>query len=435
LDNKINLSLNGGTDLTLINKRVSDKDYFKEIALEGTSRERLLSYAKLNSSSELLNISFYSENEQIVNSGTYGYTKKYELNLNKEYELENNLQLVLTNTNTKFDNKSSTKNSVTRNHFDTKVSKKYQDLSYEFAPSLSMLHTIYSSSLRNTNRSIYNLNLNSKLFLERELEIFDKPLIQTLTPTISYSYTPKKTQNLINNYDTESLASNSLESLFSINDFIGSDKISNQNDLTLGFESEFIDDNSGETFVSLKTAQKFYFDDEKLDSSGNFSRNTLTERGYSNIETSLEFGNYFSSLTNSFSYDPQKNKVDSSRTALRYYLDSDNFIDLSYIDDNSIENARLYGVLNINESNTFFWNINRNLSSSITDRLSFGFSREDCCLAYRFAFFKKHISSNNYSYDRAFEIVFKGLSSTTPSLRRRIEAEIPNYIGDLDNNL
>ena len=69
------------------------------------------------------------------------------------------------------------------------------------------------------------------------------------------------------------------------------------------------------------------------------------------------------------------------------------------------------------------------------DRLTLGIAKEDCCIAYRFAFFKKNLSSQNYSYDRAFEIVFKGLSSTTPSLRRRIEAEIPNYIGDLDNNL
>ena len=69
------------------------------------------------------------------------------------------------------------------------------------------------------------------------------------------------------------------------------------------------------------------------------------------------------------------------------------------------------------------------------DRLTLGIAKEDCCIAYRFAFFKKNLSSQNYSYDRAFEIVFKGLSSTTPSLRRRIEAEIPNYTGDLDSNL
>ena len=85
----------------------------------------------------------------------------------------------------------------------------------------------------------------------------------------------------------------------------------------------------------------------------------------------------------------------------------------------------------MNDTNNLFWNFQRNLTSSTTDRLTLGVSNEDCCVAYRFAFFKKNIGDNKHTYDKSFEIVFKGLSSTTPSLQARIKSEIPDYLGDI----
>ena len=50
----------------------------------------------------------------------------------------------------------------------------------------------------------------------------------------------------------------------------------------------------------------------------------------------------------------------------------------------------------------------------------------------RLAHFKKHISGNDYDYVTDFELVLKGLASTSPGLSRRLEENIPNYLANLD---
>jgi len=434
LDNKINLSLNQGANLTLINKRVSDKDYFKEIALEGTSKERLISSIDLNHKSNLFNTNIYSEEEQVVNSASSNYTRSLEINLSKSINIDDDINIGLSNLYTDFNHKSSS-STGTRNHLNLSLSKNFQNLAFEVKPSLSVLNTQYdldnSSSI---NRSLYAAKVDSKLFLERELDISDQEYIQTLVPRLTYTFVPKKNQSLIPNFDSESLNS-SYDALFSGESFIGFDKVSNQNSFTFGLESEFINDNSGETLLSLKAAQKFYLDDELMNSSGNFEKTTDSDRGYSNIETSVDFNKGALNFNNSLSLNPDAKKVSKSSSGIKFNFSPKSFGVLQFIDDNNVESIRFNGSFELNDSNHLFWNAQKNLTTNIMDRLTLGIAKEDCCIAYRFGFFKKNLSNQNYSYDRAFEIVFKGLSSTTPSLRRRIEAEIPDYIGDLDNNL
>jgi len=434
LDNEINLSLNGGAYLTLINKRVSDKDYFKEIALEGTSTERLISSIDLKHKSNLFTTNIYSEAEQVVNSASSDYTRNLEVNLSKSLNIGDKINLGLSNSYTDFNHKSSSSTGV-RNHLNLSLSKNFQNLAYKVKPSISFLNTQYDlDNSSSVNRSLYVAKVDSELFLERELDVSEQEYIQTLVPRLTYTYVPKKNQSSIPNFDSESLNS-SYDALFSGNLFTGFDKVSNQNSLTFGLESEFINDNSGETLLSLKAAQKFYLDDELMNSSGNFEKTTDSDRGYSNIETSIDLNKGYFNLNNSLSLNPDTKKVTKSSSGIKFNFDQHNFVNLKFNDEVSNENIQLNGTYKLTDTNKIFWNFQRNLSSNTTDRLTLGFSNEDCCIAYRFAFFKKNNGNEKYSYDKAFEIVFKGLSSTTPSLRRRIEAEIPDYIGDLDNNL
>ena len=435
LDNRINLSLNRGADLTLVNRRVSDKDYFKEIALEGSSKERLISSIDLKHQSNLFTTNIYSEAEQVVNSASSDYTRNLEVNLSKSLNIGDKINLGLSNSYTDFDHKSSSSSTGARNHLKLSLNKNFQNLAYEVKPSISFLNTQYNlDDSSSVNRSLYAANLDSKLFLERELDFSDQEYIQTLVPRLNFTYIPKKNQSSIPNFDSESLNS-SYDALFSGESFTGFDKVSNQNSLTFGLESDFINDNSGETLLSLKAAQKFYLDDELMNSSGNFEKTSDSDRGYSNIETSVDFNKGVFNFNNSLSLNPDSKKVVRSSSGIKFNFSPKSFGVLQFIDDNDVENIRFNGSFELNNSNHIFWNAQKNLTTNIMDRLTLGIAKEDCCIAYRFAFFKKNLSSKNYSYDRAFEIVFKGLSSTTPSLRRRIEAEIPDYIGDLDNNL
>jgi len=435
LDNKLELSLNENSDLTIINNRVSDKNYFKDIALEGISKERLISSMQFQSSLKGLEAKIYSESEQLVNSGESAYTRTAEIDISKALSL-NSVNFDLKNTSTKFEHKNTNNTEVLRNNSEVSISRNYKELAYEITPTISLINTNYQlDNLPDHNRFIYSAAVTSKLFLERELNILDEAFIQTLVPTIQYSYTPKKNQNLIPNFDTESEEFDTFESFFAVNNFIGSDKISNQNNITLGIESEFINDNSGDTVLTLKTAQKFYLDNQVMDSSGNFIKSIDSDRGYSDINASLEFNLPKITLEKSINFNPDDMRSGNTKTSVIVKGDGRNNLRLSYIDQDGTQSGQLTGSYDLNDTNHIFFSADRNLSSKITNKMTLGLAKEDCCLAYRFAFFKKHISSNNYNYERLFEIVFKGLSSTTPSLKEKIEAEIPNYIGDLDNNL
>jgi len=431
--NDLNLNFNS-TDINLNTYRVSDKNYLKEIKLEGDSTKRLISSLSINNRNSFANVGFYLENEQLINNGSSDYTKAPELNISKAIGLKNNLDLSLSSSLTNFQNKNNSAVDGNRHHLNLKLQKEYSDLAYEFTPSLSIFRTDYklnNNSENNISRNLYGVQLSSKVFLEREFEAMNKNFLQTLIPSVTYSYVPKKNQASIPNFDTASVTE-SFSSLFNLNNFFGFDKVTNQNNIAFGLESEFLDDDTGESYITLKTGQKFFLDDELMNSSGNFVRTNEADRGYSDILSSVEIGNNYLSFLNLFNYDPQTNNFGNSRSTIKLSFDEKNFIDLSYLDDNSTQSGRISGSFQLNSIDHLFLNVNRNFTTNVNDRLTFGIARENCCLAYRFGFFKKYLSSNTYSYDREFELVFKGLSTTTTSLRRRIESEVPGYIGDLN---
>jgi len=433
LDNKIRLSINKNSDLEIVNNRVSDINYLKEISLNDNNVERLYSTLKFNNDNKFFNTKIYSEREQVVNSGNPSYTKDLEINLSKNLKFSKNedilkdISIELGTTTTSFSHKNQQNESVLRNHLESKFTKTIKDLGYEITPSVTIQNTNYYSDSEDADRTIYSFNINSKLFLERELNFNDVNLIQTLRPRLVYNYTPKKAQNLITLLDTESNDSNSYESLFAINNFYGSDRISNQNNFILGVESDFINDDDGDTIIGLKAAQKFYIEDEVMNSSGNFVKTNDSNRGYSNVETIFEYNASPLTFSTNLSLDPDKIEVDKSISTIKVDFSSKNFLNMQYVDENNEENLLFNGVYQFSESKHFLWNINRNLTYSNNNKLTLGVVNEDCCTAYRFVYFKE-----NDNINRAFEFVFKGLTTTSPSLRKKIESEIPNYLGDLN---
>jgi len=433
IDNSLDLTLKDNSTINIDLKRVSDKNFFQEVSHENTSIDRLISSVNFNLNNQPFGANFYSESEQIVNSGSHSYTKKAELDLSKNIKIDDETSLDLSSSTTFFDNKEISNPSVVRNDVNFKIGKTFSDLAYSFTPSLSLINTNYDlENVPDVNRSIYKFNSEAKIFLEREVLVFDNIFTQTLIPKISYSYTPKKNQNLIPNFDTEITSDSSYESLFNLSNFIGKDKISNENNVVIGFESEFINDNSGETNLLIKAAQKFYLDDKLLDSDGNFTPTSESSRGYSNISAGFELNLKSLSINNEMTYDPSMDKTVTNNLSISYLPYTHSFINFSLINDSNNDHAQLSGSYEINETDNLFWNLSKNLTANSFDRQTIGLSRNDCCLAYRFAFFKKRLNETSYTYERAFELVFKGLSSTTPSLKNKLEAEIPNYLGSLD---
>ena len=130
-------------------------------------------------------------------------------------------------------------------------------------------------------------------------------------------------------------------------------------------------------------------------------------------------------------FDPETNKIDKRDSSMSYILNPRKFLTLAHHDDNGTKSAELYGAYPITQNVHVFAGINRSITNSITNIETTGIAYESCCWALRLAHFKKHISGNDYDYVTNFELVLKGLASTSPGLAARLEEEVPNYLANL----
>lgn len=426
LNSKTNLSINDKTNINIITNRVSDVNYFKDIAHNNTSASSLHSQvdAAYKDDERNLTLSLFAETEQLINSGSASYTRAPELSISKSFEGLSGRNINLSLVSTKFAHKDSSNTTGIRTHAQVGFSRSISTDAYSLTPSLSLSTTDYTlDNSADQDRSIYSFGIDSKLFLERETNLLGKDLIQTLTPRLAYHYTPDKNQDALPNFDSAD-KNDSYESLFAGQKYTGIDRINKANDFTFGLESDFIDEETGDTYLSLKAAQTFYGD--AISPNG-------SNRKYSDIVASLDFSFDNITLNNALQYDPETRKVDKRDSAITYQLSPRKFLTIAHHDDNGVESAELYGAYPINTQLHVFAGINRSITDSITNKETTGIAYESCCWALRLAHFKKHISGNDYDYVTDFELVLKGLTTTSPRLSKRLEENIPNYLANLND--
>lgn len=104
-------------------------------------------------------------------------------------------------------------------------------------------------------------SLDSSLVFERDTAYFGNSFVQTLEPRAFYVYTPYRNQSMLPNYDT-GIKDFNFASIYTENTFVGHDKISDNNLLTLGVTSRLVDSDSGAQVLKLGVAQRFRFEDQ-----------------------------------------------------------------------------------------------------------------------------------------------------------------------------
>lgn len=129
-------------------------------------------------------------------------------------------------------------------------------------------HYQFDSALASTGESsagvtLPTFSLDSGVFLERDTTLLGRNLLQTLEPRAYYVYTPYRAQSRLPNYDSGATDFN-FATIFSDNAFAGSDRISDNNLLTLGATSRFLDEKSGAQLARLGVAQRLRFADQKV---------------------------------------------------------------------------------------------------------------------------------------------------------------------------
>ena len=112
-------------------------------------------------------------------------------------------------------------------------------------------------------RSTPVFDLDAGLIFDRPLTLFGTALTQTLEPRLYYLRVPYRNQADLPIFDTQ-LPSFDFPSLFRSNAFVGADRQSNANNLTLALTSRLIDAASGDELLSASIGQIHYFSPQRV---------------------------------------------------------------------------------------------------------------------------------------------------------------------------
>ncbi|MGE1174644.1 LPS-assembly protein LptD [Pseudomonas sp. BW7P1] len=114
----------------------------------------------------------------------------------------------------------------------------------------------------NQSRGVPIASVDGGLYFDRNTSYFGKNYRQTLEPRLFYLYVPKVDQEDIPVFDTSEYTFN-YASLFRDNRFSGSDRVGDENKLSLGVTSRWIEDDGFER-QRISIGQAYYFKDREV---------------------------------------------------------------------------------------------------------------------------------------------------------------------------
>ena len=187
-------------------------------------------------------------------------------------------------------------------------------------PKLQMHATTYKfdaplvGGATSASRVVPTFSLDSGLQFERQANLFGRDFTQTLEPRAFYVRTPFRDQSRLPNYDSGANDFN-FATVFTENAFVGNDRISDANLLTLGVTSRLLNRDTGAEAVRVGVAQRLRFADQKVTLPGGLP---VTDR-----ISDLLFGTSINwvpewSFDSTVQYNPKIGKSERSTFGARY---------------------------------------------------------------------------------------------------------------------
>jgi LPS-assembly protein len=138
-----------------------------------------------------------------------------------------------------------------------------------FTPKLGVNVTAYDLATlggfpdKTVNRALPIASIDSGLYFDRDTRIFGSGYLQTLEPRLYYLYVPFRDQTNIPVFDTTTSDFN-FSQLFQENVFVGGDRISNANQLSLAATSRFVRPSDGQEMARAIIGQRYYFTPQRV---------------------------------------------------------------------------------------------------------------------------------------------------------------------------
>ncbi|MFS2034831.1 LPS-assembly protein LptD [Polaromonas sp. CT11-55] len=274
----------GNLGLNLNLNRVSDNDYWRDFpAGLGATTQRLLSQdATLSWSRGFFTTSLRTLKWQTLQDVTSPIVPPYDRlpQLTASYTrvdaplggLGNGFDWSIEGDYTRFSADRTLTNQPNSNRAYTKlqVSRPWLSSSGFITPKVQLHATSYqfdapllADGARSASRVVPTFSLDSGLQFERQASFLGRSFTQTLEPRAFYVRTPFRDQSRLPNYDS-GLNDFNFATVFTENAFVGNDRISDANLLTLGVTSRLLDPATGAEAVRVGIAQRLRFEDQRV---------------------------------------------------------------------------------------------------------------------------------------------------------------------------
>ena len=289
------------------------------------------------------------------------------------------------------------------------------------------------------SRSMPVLSLDSGLIFDRPLQADWLGLTagtQTLEPRLFYLYVPYRDQNDLPIFDS-SVMDRDIDWLFRKNRFTGADRMGDANQLTTALTSRLIDGPSGRERLRASVGQIQYFEDRRVNLSPieppqTADNSGLIAQGLVNLSSRW-------SMQGGVQMEPNRGNIQRSAFDLRYYVDSRQLVNVSYLLDRDPQGLSSQGDQIHSVDVSLAWplatqwrvmarwnqaiNISRNLETLA------GLEYEDCCWAVRAVARQYRDSPLEVDAQTGFylELELKGLSRLGSSLENQLQSSILGY--------
>jgi LPS-assembly protein len=240
-----------------------------------------------------------------------------------------------------------------------------------------------------------------------------------------YLYAPYRNQDALPVFDTDEADFNPVQ-LFRTNRYIGADRLSNANQVSVGFTSRLLDADTGQQFIAGTIGQAYYFDEPRVTLPGV----PLDDTESSDIVAELDLTAYENwNVQMGVQWDPGDRRSEKGDMNVQYRPAQDRVVNMGYrFRRNSIEQVDSSVAWPIGTRWSAYARMVYSLEeSTMLDQFA-GFEYRTCCWRLRFVG-RHYVSSHDGGTDTSFlvQLELNGLSSVGVGADAFLERSIRGY--------
>jgi len=446
---------------------VSDTDYVRDLGnmtIDETSQTHIKQRAYARYETNHWNYQIASEDYQSV---TRGLTDQYSIlpsvDVDGYYRFDNNLVLNLSNRYTVFSHNNPNKVEGSRRRLDYSLTWDQHWRWGYFKPKVELKHLAYNldypSQIRpmgvdqNPEVTIPVYSFDTGIFFERSLNWLNG-VTQTFEPRLMYLHSGYKDQSVLPDFDTREFTP-SYDRLFRDTRFVGGDRISDDQRLTLGITTKLIDPDSGQEKFRASIAQSVYYADRKIMLSTIPTAEELAGMGRGRSAIALEVAARITNnwrFTSELVYDDLDNHLEKTGFSARYNDRKKRIFNFTYrytrraaraydgqLIDQNIKQTNISGLVPLTPNLNLVGRWNHDFTNNRELEVFAGFEYHNCCwrtslFAYRslrrddeLLFPEEELKARN---GFAFKIEFKGLGGSGNRVDKMLNNGIYGYEHD-----